>query len=96
MPNGPLLYFQGTALGAPFAFGDGIKCTSGQLIRLGIRFNVAQSSAFPGSGSPSLSVQGLVTAPGTRHYQARYRDSASFCTSETFNYTNGVALVWQP
>jgi len=96
MPNGPLLYFQGTALSAPFAFGDGIKCTGGALIRLGIRFNAAQSSTFPGAASPNLSTQGLVAAPGTRHYQARYRDSDSFCTSDTFSYTNGVALVWQP
>jgi hypothetical protein len=96
MPDGPLLYFQGTAVGAPFTFGDGVKCVGGQLIRLGIRFNASQASTFPGAGVPSLSTSGLVATPGARHYQARYRDAVSFCTSDTFSYTNAVTLVWQP
>jgi hypothetical protein len=95
MPDGPLLYFQGTALAASLAFGDGLKCTSGALIRLGIVFNAGHASVFPAE-SGTLATLGLVSGPGARHYQARYRDAASFCTLDTFNYTNGVTLLWVP
>lgn len=96
MPNGSLLYFQGTQELAPFVFGDGLKCTGGALIRLRTLFNVGGASTYPEVGGPLLSAQGHVSAPGTRYYQARYRNSANFCTSASFNYTNGVAVVWNP
>ena len=33
----------------------------------------------------------------TRTYQARYRNNdPAFCTVETFNYTNGLRVVWSP
>lgn len=35
-------------------------------------------------------------APETRHYQARYRDPASFCTPDNFNYTNAITIAWEP
>jgi hypothetical protein len=99
MPSAPVLYFQGTArqnggLGA--AFGDGLRCAAGMVVRLVQRTNVAGSSRFPGPQDQPLSQQGLVAAPGTRTYQAWYRNAASFCTADTFNLTNGLELVWAP
>jgi hypothetical protein len=42
-------------------------------------------------------VQGHVPFAGTtRYYQAWYRDAATFCTTETFNLTNGIAVFWAP
>jgi hypothetical protein len=31
---------------------------------------------------------------GLRTYQVWYRNAANFCTSSTFNLTNGVAIQW--
>ncbi len=97
---GGVLYFQGTgqqAGGAGLAFGDGLFCAGGTIVRLGVKFNVGGASQFPGVGDPSLSIQGLVTIPGTvQNYQGWYRDSTAFCTPATFNLTNGVTATWGP
>jgi hypothetical protein len=99
MPDSAALYFQGTAmiaggLGAPF--GDGLRCVGGSLVRFSPRLNVAGISSYPGAGDPAVSVQGQVTTSGTRFYQVRYRNSAQFCTSDTFNMSNGLEIVWTP
>ena len=65
-------------------------------MRLGTKQNVAGASSFPESGQASLSARGHVQAAATRHYQARYRNPASFCTPDTFNYTSAVTIVWRP
>jgi hypothetical protein len=99
MPNAPCLYFQGTTQiggGAGTAFGDGLRCAGGTIIRLGTKTNVAGASQYPDAGDPTLSVRGQVTAPGLRIYQTWYRNAAAFCTPSTFNLTNSVALTWLP
>ena len=66
---------QGTAPqagGLGVVFGDGLWCATGTLVRLAVKTNVGGASAFPGTGDPSVSVQGLVTAGSTR------LDSANF------------------
>jgi hypothetical protein len=45
-------------------------------------------------GDPQIHTAGLIVAPGTRHYQVVYRNSAPYCTSATFNITNGYTIVW--
>ncbi len=97
--NGPGLYFQGTAringgLGNPF--GDGLRCAGGAVIRLGIKFAAGGASQYPEGGDPAVSVQGMVLAPGLRVYQVWYRNAPPFCTSATFNLTNGLEVNWQP
>ena len=97
MPITTCLYYQGQNLvagGAGVVFGDGVKCTAGPFVRLGNKFNPDGSSTYPGLSDPTLSVRGHVMTPGTRHYQARYRNSAAFCSPDTFNYTSGVSVVW--
>jgi hypothetical protein len=97
MPNGDALYFQGTnsiSAGAGEPFGDGLSCVGGTLIRLGSRTNIAGASRFPDVGDPSVSMRGLVTIPGTRTYQAWYRDASVFCTTATFNFSNGLLITW--
>jgi hypothetical protein len=99
MPNGPVMYISGTsALGAGqgAAFGDGLLCTGGALMRLRLRFNAGGSSFVPAPGDTPLSVTGLVTAPGSRVYQAWYRDSLAYCTGAGFDLTNGLELTWTP
>jgi plastocyanin len=95
--NGSVLYFEGTtqvAGGLGGAFGDGLRCAGGSVVRLGTKMNTAGTSQFPGAGDPSLSVKGQVTSPGTRQYQAWYRNAAAFCQPETYNLTNGLTIVW--
>jgi len=99
MPNSTSLYFQGTTAvggGAGTILGDGLSCAGGTLIRLRTVQNAAGASQFPGAGDPLLSVRGSVTIPGTRVYQAWYRNAAAYCTPSTFNLTNGLVVVWQP
>jgi hypothetical protein len=97
MPNSSALYIQGTAQqsgGAGIAFGDGLRCAGGSVIRLGTKANASGSSQYPGGGDPTVSVRGLVTTPGLRTYQTWYRNSAAFCTTDTFNLTNGWQITW--
>src|SRR6185436_9868153 len=99
MPNAPCLYFQGTtqiAGGAGTAFGDGLRCAGGSIIRLGTKTNAGGGSEYPDTGDPTLSVRGQVLAPGLRVYQTWYRNAAAFCTSATFNLTNSLAITWAP
>lgn len=101
VPNGPGLYFQGTSqlgAGAGITFGDGLRCTGGTVIRLGVVTAAGNASQYP---RPSLdlpvSQKGLVAPGNTRHYQLWYRDSdASFCTSSVFNLTNARTATWAP
>ena len=71
------------------------RVVAGTITRLGTRFNVARASTFPGAGQ-DLSVLGGVAQPGTRDYQAWYRDPALFCTGDAFRLTNGVRVTWAP
>lgn len=94
------LYFQGTSLvaaGAGAAFGDGLRCAGGTVIRLGTKTNSLGASQYPTVGDASISVRGLVPqAGGTRVYQAWYRNAGAFCTISTFNLSNGVSVSWTP
>jgi hypothetical protein len=97
MPSSSALYFQGTTQaggGAGAVFGDGLRCAGGSVVRLKTVTNVSGSSQYPGAGDPSVSVRGSVTAPGTRTYQVWYRNAAVFCTTSTFNLTNGIEVTW--
>jgi hypothetical protein len=99
MPNSSALYFQGTsqaASGAGTVFGDGLRCAAGSVIRLGTKANAAGLSQYPAAGDPTVSVKGLIVAPGLRTYQIWYRNAAAFCTTSTFNLSNGLEIVWGP
>jgi hypothetical protein len=99
MPDSSALYFQGTAQlngGMGAAFGDGLRCASGSIVRLKTVTNAAGASQFPQAGDPSVSVRGNVLAPGNRTYQVWYRNAAAFCTPATFNLTNGLSVTWGP
>jgi hypothetical protein len=98
--TGSALFFQGTSqasAGAGAVFGDGKRCAAGSINRLGTKTNAGGSSSYPVAGDPPVSVQGAIPAlGGTRTYQVWYRNSAAFCTTATFNLTNGVQAVWLP
>jgi len=97
MSNSTCLYFQGTTQLAGALFGDGLRCAGGAVIRLGTKANSAGSSAYPAVGDLPISVKGAVPmSGGSRTYQAWYRNAAAFCTTSTFNLTNGVSIAWNP
>jgi hypothetical protein len=99
MPNSTALYFQGTqqqSAGAGAPFGDGKRCASGVVTRLGMKFNTGGASQYPTGMETSISIRGGNAAGDSRTYQVWYRDAAAFCTSDTFNLTNGRRVVWSP
>ncbi len=95
-----VVFFQGVTQdnnGAGIVLFDGLRCTSGASVRLGVKASVGGSASYPQAGDPSISLRGLIPAAGaTRYYQAQYRDNSVFCTTATSNFTNGVEVVWSP
>lgn len=99
LPDGPALYFQGSVrvnAGAGFVFGDGLRCAGGSVFRLGIKFSSGSVSQYPMPGDLPISLRGFVGGPGTRTYQAWYRNSASFCSPATYNLTGALEIQWVP
>jgi hypothetical protein len=98
MGNSSALYFQGTTqvgAGAGAAFGDGLRCAGGSVIRLGTETNMNGASVYPTGANPPVSVRGGITTAGSvRHYQCWYRNAAAFCTAATYNLTNGLTVTW--
>jgi hypothetical protein len=100
MPNSSALYFQGTSPaggGSGLLFGDGLRCAAGSILRLGTKNNLGGTSSYPVGADLDISVKGLVPAAGgTRYYQVWYRNAAMFCTTSTFNLSNGLSAIWVP
>jgi hypothetical protein len=97
MPNSSALYFQGTGQaggGTGAMFGDGLRCASGSIVRLGTKTNASGASSYPVGADPSVSVRGGLAAGDTRSYQVWYRNAAAFCSASTFNLTNGYSITW--
>lgn len=95
MTNSSALYFQGTTFDyAQSVYGDGLRCVTGSVARLGIKTNAGGSSQYPMAGDAPISVRGGVTSPGTRYYQVVYRDGGNFCTASQYNATSGRAILW--
>jgi choice-of-anchor B domain-containing protein len=94
------LYVQSTGIdtgGLGTQLGDGLRCISGSSVRLGVKTNSGGSSAFPGVADPKISVLGNLSAGATRYYHIWYRDNApGYCTSATYNYSNGLTVTWAP
>jgi len=98
-------FFQGTLrenAGQGAAFGDGLRCAGGPIVRLSQYGVVAGTAATGYGGSDGLGngstvpihLQGNVTGAATRTYQIWYRNAAAFCTSGTHNLSNGVEIIW--
>ena len=104
LPTALSIFLQGDANTAPGSiFGDGVRCTGGNLKRLYAKSAVGGAVSAPAAGDLGVRAQsallGDVIPPGaTRYYQVYYRDaSPSFCSAppgNTFNVSNGVAAVW--
>ena len=100
-PTALTVFFQGNAsVATGIVYGDGIRCGSGNLVRLYVKNAVAGAVSAPQGAEPSITVQsaakGDPIAPGsTRYYFNAFRDPViGFCPPSTFNSTNGVQIQW--
>lgn len=96
IPAQPGLFFQGLNAvngGQGSAFGDGLRCAGGGLLRLQIR--IADGS---GAAQTTLPIPPLaqVQAGNTRRYQWWYRDPVASPCGTGFNLSNGLEFVWLP
>ena len=101
VPNTSVLFFQGTdqlANGAGLVFGDGLRCAGGSVIRLGAKLPASNFAQYSSTTDTPISVKGMVPALGaTRSYQVWYRNpDPTWCTSGTFNLSNGWTVTWTP
>ena len=97
-PDNAGLYFQAdNGLSPGLAWGDGLRCTGGQLKRLQVRFaNAAGSSATTIGISANA---GNVTAGSTKRYQCWYRTTVNPPCGpglNDFNSSNGYEVIWLP
>ena len=76
------------------AFGDGIRCVDGNILRVGTTTIASGQTTYPGPGQLPISVRGQITEPCTRYYQTYYRNAANYCTPATANASDGAALLW--
>ncbi|MBL8859859.1 MAG: hypothetical protein JNL28_15235 [Planctomycetes bacterium] len=97
---GPCMFFQGTgtlAGGTGIPFGDGLFCTGGTVVRLGVVIPAGTGASFPEDSIHNpIHVVGATTAGDLRYYQCWYRDAVAFCTPASYNLTPGASLVWGP
>lgn len=102
-PTSFSIFLQGDAEIAPVFFGDGLRCTGGNLKRLYSKNALGGLVTAPQGAEPSVSVRSAalgdaIPALGTRVYQVYYRDPApAFCPDPpggTFNASNGLRVVW--
>ena len=96
LPGQAVLAFTGTGGingGNGNPFGDGLRCVSGQIKRMGVRIPNASGQASWGPGF--VGAQGW-SAGQTRTFQGWYRDSTGSPCGSAFNLTNGLRVVLTP
>jgi hypothetical protein len=99
MLDSTVMYFQGASLiagGAGVGFGDGLSCVGVPRRRLGAKANDFGYSQYPVGDDTPVSVRGGASAGVTLYYQLWFRDSSAFCTNDTFNFSNALAVTWTP
>ncbi len=97
MTNSTVLYTQGSQAqngGIGNAFGDGLRCAGGSIVRMKTTVNIGGISSCPQPGDSPVSVRGGCVAGDVRTYQTWYRNAANFCTVSTFNLSNGLTITW--
>jgi hypothetical protein len=94
IPHQPCLYFQGDSRidgGNGISFGDGLRCASGAVIRLQVRFSDAAGIS---STTINIAAKGGVVAGDVKRYQVWYRDYLASPCGWGFNLSNGFEVVW--
>jgi len=101
LPNSLSVLLQGNAsLSNPAVFGSGLRCASGNLLRIGTHNAVGGSFTYPQGGDPQITARSaalgdVIGTGSTRYYLVYYRDpDLSFCTPDGFNSTQGLQVQW--
>jgi hypothetical protein len=90
-------------LAAPVAFGDGLRCIGGTLLRFYIEHAVNGTASAPSAGEPSIKTRSghlgdPITFGMTRYYQTYYRDSTTaFCPppqGDNANISSALYITW--
>jgi hypothetical protein len=101
--NALSVFLQGDAQTNARAYGDGLLCTGGNLLRLFSKNAAAGTVSAPESADPSISVRSSMLGHpigigSTRYYQVYYRDSsATFCpppAGSTWNVSSALSVLW--
>ena len=96
-PNASCILAQASGSSNAYVFGDGVRCVSGQIRRMGIVAASNGVASWPPPGTDPIALRGLVPAAGgTRYYYVNYRDVLPWCTTATFNLTDAQRIVWVP
>lgn len=96
VPNQPGLFYQGVNAingGLGTAFGDGLRCAGGSVVRLQVAIADATGKA---QSTVSVSGVGGVNPGDVRRYQWWYRDPSTSPCGSGFNLSNGLEVVWAP
>ncbi len=106
LPSAPTVFLQGSSSSnAGIVFGDGIRCVSGALKRIGIHAASGGSVSYPVAGDTSISARSailgdLILSGQARYYQAYYRDpNPAFCPNPPgngWNVSSGQIVTWWP
>jgi hypothetical protein len=102
LPSALTIFLSGPTEIPPTNFGDGLRCTGGQLRRLYVKNAVNGIARAPTQGDPSITARmaalgAPVHAGESHHYQAYYRDPVEgFCPAQRFNISSGVRIQWTP
>jgi len=78
--------------GQGVAFGDGLRCTGGAVVRLGVQF----TDTLGGASWGPLFSNAPWTAGTTRHFQAWYRNNPVSACGSGFNFSNGYTIAFTP
>jgi hypothetical protein len=95
-PGQPALLFAGlnaVSGGMGAAFGDGLRCAGGSVVRLGVKIPNAQGDA---SWGPGLGATGGWGAGDTRRFQSWYRNPTGSPCGFNFNLSNGFEVTFVP
>jgi hypothetical protein len=91
-PNQPGLWFQANNAvngGLGNAFGDGLRCAGGQIVRLGIMI----ADGAGGSVAPT-GIGSALSAGDVKRYQLWYRNPGGSPCGTAFNLSNGYEIHW--
>lgn len=96
LPSQPVLLFSGMNAingGNGIAFGDGLRCAGGSVVRLSVRYPDGHGTAQWG---PGLAVQGGWNPGDQRRFQAWYRDPVGSPCGANFNLTTALESSFTP
>ena len=94
VPNQPGLYFQGVNAvnsGNGNAFGDGLRCAGGSVVRLQVRIANASGAS---NTTIDVATKGGVVTGDLRRYQIWYRDPNTSPCGSGYNLSNGIEITW--